>query len=258
MLRQFTFFSFLILLASVANAENDIRYYNIEILLFEHTNPANAHAESWIPPKLSSNLEQVELTHQLGTRYIAEKKSPYNKKLMFTRIPKKEYQLKEEAKKIGKSNSRRLLMHTAWRQAGLARDNAIRVQFKQSLEHLDSNIQKSIPHSNIAPISSGSPVATPYLEGSVKVILARYLHVETDILYYAKAPKSQPPTSNLTNNDEPVLNEIDIDENKPLQLYQITQLRRRIRSKELHYLDHPIVGMLLIITPNEDIASNKN
>jgi hypothetical protein len=31
----------------------------------------------------------------------------------------------------------------------------------------------------------------------------------------------------------------------------MNQLRRRIRSKELHYLDHPVMGMLLLITPYE-------
>ena len=40
---------------------------------------------------------------------------------------------------------------------------------------------------------------------------------------------------------------------------EIKQKRRRIRSNELHYIDHPVLGILLRITPYEkpeDIVKN--
>jgi hypothetical protein len=34
-------------------------------------------------------------------------------------------------------------------------------------------------------------------------------------------------------------------------VYHLKQTRRRMRSRELHYLDNPVLGMLVLITPYE-------
>ncbi len=55
------------------------------------------------------------------------------------------------------------------------------------------------------------------------------------------------------NNAEPVnlfdTHYIDTKEERPF-VYHL-QDRRRMRSSELHYLDHPIIGVIVIIRPFE-------
>ena len=247
MLRQFTVFFLLSVSTFVAHAEDEIRYYNVEVVLFEHTNPAGHLAENWMPPKQTDNGEQAELIHQLGQPYVMEAESLYDPQLMFTPVQEEEYQLVEEAKKVEESNSRRVLMHTAWRQPGLSREQAIRVHFKQLIENKDISDPKTGISQTGLTLSPASEITnTPYLEGSIKVMLARYLHVDTDILYYTTAPAAEVPGQ----DGETVVTEYMEDSNQ-LAVYHMKQLRRRIRSTELHYLDHPVLGMLLKITPYE-------
>lgn len=68
------------------------------------------------------------------------------------------------------------------------------------------------------------------LDGVVKISVERYLHVNFDLLY------QQPKESKLT------------DFSMNMKAYSIKG-KRRIRSKELHYFDHPLVSMLVLVTP---------
>lgn len=250
MLRQIIFFLLLSVLTFIANAEEEIRYYNVEVVLFEHTNPANHQAENWKQPK-KSDIDETANIHQLGQPYIMETNSPYDPKLMFTPVPEKEYQLLEEARKIQKSSNRRVLMHTAWHQPGLPREQAIQVHFKHSIDNTHSTLAGT---SSTQPVSGSLPdpvmINKPYLDGSIKVMLARYLHVDTDILYFTTPPETDTVTESGTGLDTISIDEYSENSTRT-SVYQIKQLRRRIRSKELHYLDHPVLGMLLMITPYE-------
>ena len=79
------------------------------------------------------------------------------------------------------------------------------------------------------------------LEGMIKVILSRYLHVDTDIVFrpqLAEEPQSFFAMEVTESTEQPVV-------------YRLQQTRRRMRSRELHYLDNPVLGMLVLITPYE-------
>lgn len=260
MLRQLSFFLILSLATFLANAEDDIRYYNVEVILFEHLNTNNQDAEDWKPAKQDKEITQAELTHQLGQPYVMEAESVYDPELMFTVIPEEQHKLIEEAKKIEESTSRRLLMHTAWRQPGLSYEQAIRVVFKHQIDNKLTD--ESIATNSTIPLQPRldnaltlAPPVQPYIEGSIKVMLARYLHVDTDIMYFAKHTPLENNTT--TEMDSAVaLDDKYREDSNELTLYQMKQLRRRIRSTELHYLDHPVIGMLLTITPYEKPGTN--
>jgi len=78
------------------------------------------------------------------------------------------------------------------------------------------------------------------LEGTIKLHLGRYLHLETDLLYRSQIEP-------LENNTF-FINLDDIEQ--PQTLFRMHQTRR-MRSGELHYFDHPMFGMLVLITPYE-------
>ena len=93
----------------------------------------------------------------------------------------------------------------------------------------------------------------PELQGSLRLSVARYLHIETDLSLSVFEPVSDPSVI-----VPPLYSSLDLDEPQPdLQpSYQAIgahhlQQRRRMRSGELHYLDTPYLGLLIRIDRTE-------
>jgi len=72
---------------------------------------------------------------------------------------------------------------------------------------------------------------TPLVEGMVKVSVSRYLHIDLDLLMRGTSADS----GSLPGG---------------FRTFRFNE-HRRMRSKELHYIDHPLMGMLVLITPHE-------
>jgi hypothetical protein len=70
----------------------------------------------------------------------------------------------------------------------------------------------------------------PRLRGTIKINRSRYLHAEIDVVY-----RGQFPPSDASRSGEAVS-------------FRLKETRR-MRSNQLHYLDHPAIGALLIATP---------
>ena len=90
--------------------------------------------------------------------------------------------------------------------------------------------------------------------GEIKAYKKRFLHLDTN-LYFAKEsidPSSFKKIVKLKEHikkGEFVINEINLFENEKLEfLYQINH-SRKVRSKELHYVDHPKFGVIFQISP---------
>ena len=90
------------------------------------------------------------------------------------------------------------------------------------------------------------------LDGTIKIVRSRYLHVYTDLVY------TLPLAEVASNIEMPQVDQFTptataaVFDAIQMQSFQIRN-HRRMRSKELHHIDHPIVGMLVLITPaNED------
>ena len=94
--------------------------------------------------------------------------------------------------------------------------------------------------------------------GEIKAYKKRFLHLDTN-LYFAK--ESIDPSSfekkvilkEQIKKGEFVIDEINLFENEKLEfLYQINH-SRKVRSKELHYVDHPKFGVIFKISPVKNI-----
>lgn len=77
----------------------------------------------------------------------------------------------------------------------------------------------------------GTTFGNPVLEGVIKTSVNRYLHVDLDFVL-RRAVKTEPIA------DGPATE----------QTYRFTA-HRKMRSGELHYIDHPLMGALIQITP---------
>lgn len=100
-------------------------------------------------------------------------------------------------------------------------------------------LQQGLPESQAAPfdlihLGASNP------RGTIKLHLSRFLHVTVDLDYWgAGVTPNRPPS------DPSVLGEISTTPRYPLRA------QRRLRSGELHYIDHPMFGVLVLVTPEE-------
>lgn len=232
---------FLLLLPATIWAE-DVRYFDIEIILYENLDTSTRSSEFW---PSSVELKQEDEMVVLGKPFTGTLPKEYDRSLTFKLLPAKSLQLTEQATKIDKSESRRVLLHTAWRQPGMASDNAMTVYFKQDVPGTPVSIEELGGGASDTTSAPSVPFITPEageLEGMIKVVLSRYLHVSADIVFR--------PTFEDGPKDVFSIEELEGEVLQPV-VYRHNQTRRRIRSRELHYLDDPVLGLLILITPYE-------
>ncbi len=184
----------------------------------------------------------------------------------FVLLPADERALNRHATAINRSNQYRVLLHQAWRQPMLADDQAPWILIGAGDEYG--------PHRE--------------LEGSIQLSVGRFLHLETRLwlaaFEYSQGPGAWPnpplrPTREIdsatpaprrtrsqagehTGERDPRTG-LPYPEQReqrygdyfasPYRARHVATLnqRRRMRSNELHYIDHPLMGLLLRITPYE-------
>ena len=234
------------------------RYYDVELIIFEHMQPENRRAEHW-----QKNIEREipELFIELNGELPEQLNLPegYIPKLSFKKLPSTTYQLTDEVTAIEKSTSRRVLLHTSWVQPGLSQKSSVNVHLNKIFhannnEEFGNNVHQQDIQTSTMIAGSGS------IDALIRISLARYLHIETDLLLsYDEAPandiiQAENVFSIQTSdtNIEEITNDIESPVLQPLPTqFHIKQSRNRIRSTELHYLDHPLVGLLIIFTKHE-------
>lgn len=231
-------------------AEDSVRYYDIEMVVFENLQNSPENNEIWPAAK---QLEVPENAAVLGRKYTGKLPAEYNPRLLFDTLPVKDYQLNEEVEALKASEQYRLLLHTGWRQPGLPKKQAISVYFKHAVAENygaeQTPAQSAETTASPAALEAAaepevSPATGPVianLEGLVTIVLSRYLHLNVEMLY-----KRNPEDTEVDMFDTSFLE----DSGSRDTVYYLNQTRR-MRSKETHYIDHPIIGMLVRITPYE-------
>ena len=247
--------SILFLLVANSSFAEDMRYYDVEIVVIESLSEKAKASENW---PLQVNLVQPEKIVQLGQPALSEwlpQDKEIDPKLSYKVLSSKNYHLTEEVKKISESKTHRVIFHTAWRQPGLDKNQALPIYFKHEVaappimeedanENTQNNAIEQDEETSTAPKKAPSPST---LEGILRVTLSRYLHLEAELTFKNKIPdvvKSDNPFSLLDNEEE----RSEIEKQAVIHL---KQKRRRIRSSELHYIDHPVLGILINITRYE-------
>jgi len=218
-------------------ASNEQRYYDIEIVLFQHS------AALTQLPELKDAAPHIELPEQ----YIqldmprTTENTGYLPDYYFRLLPQTEYKLSDVAEKIAASNDYRIIKHFAWRQPGLSRNIAIPILTQDNIE----------PELSSELTVDGQPLPPLYaqakLEGLIKVSLSRYLHIESELRFEANGIPPLP----LSPVEIAITEEPSMLKPRPTTVVYYEKQKRRMRSKELHYIDHPVFGMLVIMTQAE-------
>ena len=228
-------------LANISFAE-DMRYYDVEIVIIENLSENAKNSENW---PLHVNLEPPKKSVQLGQpvpKLSEWLPADVDLKESYKVLSSKTFQLNEQVDKISESKTKRVIFHTAWRQPGLDKHKALPIYFKRE-------VPSAPPISDEASSEEEQQTDTTpsVLDGILRVTLARYLHLEAELSYRKKLPE-------ITDSENPFAvldNENSRGTLEKQGIVHLKQNRRRMRSKELHYLDHPVLGILINITPYE-------
>lgn len=228
----------LLMLGSAAAEE--VRYYDIELIVFESLDQEARNSEVW---KHESTMQKPERFVELGQPYPGPIPKIYSPKLTFRPLHKKYFQLTEEAGLLEKDAQYRVLLHTAWRQPGMDAESALPV-----------HIHRTFIQTNNAPPQAGQAGQSTYqpyysqtqnkLDGYVKIILSRYLHADIDLTYTTKIPVG---STNVITTTELENQNTELAVSRPV-VYHLAQTRK-MRSQEVHYIDHPIIGVIVLATP---------
>ena len=227
---------------------SELQAYEIEVVIFKFKNTQSAGSEIWPDLVTTESIENVIELHNSSS--LTQIPGPDEKAYYYSKIPAENYRLTNEVEKLTKSNEYEIIYHSAWIQPGLDKENAEFIHLnsieKQSeLTDIDSFIPGSNPLNNNQPAAmmmagnSSTQDNDPVLDGVVKVELGRYLHIYFDLKYQRDlAPVQGVMDSNTAETY------------KELKYYPV-QTHRRMRSKEIHYIDHPLIGILVLATPFE-------
>lgn len=209
--------------------------YTVEVIIFKNLTGDPSGAEIWTranqEPLPEADLDLPEAVTQPEPTPAVE----------YTLLKENELGLRQLAQRLEASQRYEVLLHQAWRQPGLERDKAAPMHIEVPLESIAPAPAPSAEPSLFEDgMSSDWARPEARLEGKLKLILSRYLHLETDLRYY---------TGELLQPMDAAQDEFAELVTQP-QVYRLKQ-ERRMRSGELHYLDHPAFGLLAVVKPYE-------
>ncbi len=261
-------------LAASNDEEDDARWYEVELVLFAHNNPQALDAEQWpaitgvdLPletllelhlPQESGPQAADEMIDETITLASSSAKTPVAETtrlpVAFQLLDESEWQLQKTARRLRRSSRFEPLLHVAWRQPTYERARARPVLLYSGMNK--PSVIHGRPPSE-AEIHAGPP--NPALIGTVRLSVARYLHLATDLVY--RIPVTQQAAIPIPDFDlwydrpyptlyEPQGPAYRLEEWPAMRGFRLRE-SRRMRSRVLHYLDHPLFGLVVLITPVE-------
>lgn len=301
-------------------------WYEVEIVVFANRNHEDINSESWPEQPRPINYPQIlnlAFSDSIGAikkirtapssrgtstpiRFdvlgnpIVENsaaKKPFSTNIStdlysdggYTFLKREKLQLIGIYNKLASSKKYEPLLHVAWRQPTVGKNNALPVFLYEGMTIPDNIWLKTIrAQQGYTPISKtqstpftdrigGTFGSTHYatsadanygpqlirLSGTVRLSVSRYLHIETDL--HLRVPVIiqeeiiEPPTGSeqdiggadfgsfFGNKPQPMSS---VSEREVIRDFTLTE-SRRMRSTEVHHLDHPLFALIVLVTPYE-------
>lgn len=267
-----------------------ITWYAVEVIVFERASEMGRGAELWsAEPGLPDIAGAVELGEaetaqdrvadeiQSGGEVLTPQTSdaatapPTALPPVFRLVPPEDYRLADVWASLDKSSAYRPLLHISWIQPGIPSEQAQPIHVRNdnaalgAVSSSDEGDQPAPSEPGYGPtLSSRIRVARDpskaAIDGTLRVHRTRFLHVQADLLYYrpvAGDRGTEIPANDDTgattipdSSDTALIEQLLAEEDTTPRLFRMTE-NRRMRSRELHYLDHPLFGMLVEAWPVE-------
>lgn len=287
------------------------RRYNVEIVIIENTDTSAGAVERWRPEVVLPDIEgaaalsgPVELAPMVRRDELGDLPEG------FEPLPSDKRKLGGAIGKLRESGRYRVLRHLAWQQPALGEEDAPRIRvhngeamivrvpirdfdelYRLENEATDDSMSTGEASSNTDAGGEGStrtfgaergtgarvrsllrPVEVHPLDGTIRLVVSRYLHVYTDLYFttpveWTALPRSQSDSGgqdggnedasgNAAGMGEPSANtgtrNIARGPDGSAMLSYPFRQHRRMRSGELHYLDHPVLGLLIRVDRAEE------
>ena len=252
----------LLSLPALLQAETEQRWYQVEIIVFSQNSPDYHDSELW---PLDYTLPKIEESRELLANKGADNAAMLPEP--FSLVAADKLQLGETAERIKHASDVELVLHLGWLQPGLAEDRAVAVHIYEGMLE-----QQQVPVTPVetAPLETIETIEPPKLDGTLRVILSRYLHLESDLIWREPLPPSLfgfaeelPARASEAEvgdaNGTAAVPDTAVDSGMlNYQVYRLQQ-SRKMRSNEIHYIDHPLFGIVAQITryepePSDDAA----
>jgi len=247
-----------LLMAGSANAQNgDIRWYAVELLAVDQRGAVADDGEAWpVAPPLPT------VDHRLvappDSRAIAG----------FRSLADGDRELTSIRRKLDAAAGYEVVTHIGWRQPGLAQDAAPAVVLPRdwrpprgaALPRGTGASALKADALKLGSVATARYEVRPFnpfaaipekteLFGTVRVYRQRDLHLELDLRFLPDgwratmaAPVELQASAENTANGDPTAR-------TATPLSYVLHQNRRLRSNEIHYLDHPILAVVATIRP---------
>lgn len=232
----------------------DLKFYDVEVIVFKNIKVPRSHEYNLPTPSASQTKKTLDLS-----RPSSIKKA---QRLGFTPLKLDELRLQKIVDSIIRSSRYSLLIHTGWRQPGLEESKSIPVWVKggKVFDTRYSSIDQFTRSTDIENGTSATNARRPglkglyELEGQITISLSRYLHTNAELVLRKPADSNSIQQQSEDTSADETADLMALQEQLLLN-YGLKE-RRRMRSKRLHYLDHPEFGMIIQITPYEVPVKN--
>lgn len=151
-----------------------------------------------------------------------------------------QYYLSGVAKRLRSSANYTVLRHFSWQQPVVPKQQSLSLKIEAGRDFTDRfprHETSQFEFSDQTALTDAGSRNVWELEGTIKVGISRYLHLYTDLVY--RLPRKITAASERHTVGETILVDYPI------------RSHRRMRSKELHYIDHPLLGILVEARPVE-------
>lgn len=197
-------------------------WYEVELVVFRHTQPGAGASETW---PADPGRPAVEAAREPGPLAVL---AP------FMALPADASRLSEQWTRLARSPRYEPIAYFAWLQPPLERGQAPALRLASpapATPEAPPAGEPAAPGFAFAgePAAPALPPLRAPLDGTAVVGLQRYLYLSLDLVFQ---PGDLPPLVDGT----------------PMPPFRLTETRR-MRSKELHYFDHPLFGAIALITP---------
>lgn len=273
------------------------RWYKVELIVFERVGEENLDDEVWLAnpgrPPIDESVEMSGVSARAMAGDSGQDRAPASR--MFRLLGSGHHHLSGVWGRLRASPDYRPLLHVAWRQPGYPRRQARHVHIQ--------GWKDAATGSATGPFDAR---ARPVVDGTVRLYLRKFLHLNADLLYYREDPRSRDDYDALSaagtasgqetgttpaqpgsrrpaafgetatalvsplpdstragsaSSDAPhppavpgeetgrarVDGRLEPENIGPPLAYRLTS-SRRMRPGELHYLDHPLFGLLVRVT----------
>ncbi|EMQ2875131.1 peptidoglycan binding protein CsiV [Vibrio navarrensis] len=231
------------------------RQFDIEVIIFKRNPDAQQTNESW--PNQLPEINKAQ-AHEFQDAAYREAKG-------VQMLPYEQYQLRSQKETLDRHAGFTVLLHTAWRQDDKGKGSAPIFRILGGKDYSaqfnpDGSEKQAEPEQVVADGISEVRIDNPLyeLDGTLQVYVQHYLFVESTLDLKAPSVREVKLESSPLDENTEQLGQVDgnvqlgnlaqvpptVQVEQFLKSYRMDQ-KRRMRSGETHYLDNPLLGIVI-------------